>query len=183
MFYCLFYSTLTFVCKEGINTGSALCRAKEVPMEDKKWEDPEEMTPQERWEQMLQLIAGAVVHLIEKEKAAGIEPPPKEATSKNVNDVPMSRQLSSKIIIQLPKTKLGRMPFAERPNGFGLRESHPVEIAWMKQMLEWAKEGESLSKIANRMSKEDRETRYAGKWDRAKVWWVLKKAKRQFTRD
>ena len=151
-------------------------------MDDKKWEDPGEMTPQERWEQMLQLLAKAVVHLIEKEKAAGIDPPPKEATSENVNDVPISKHLSSKITIQLPKTKLGRMPFGERTKGFGVRENDPGEMAWMKRMLEWAKEGESLSKIASRMNKEDRETRYAGRWDRAKVWWVLKKAKKQFTR-
>ena len=151
-------------------------------MNDKKWDDPEEMTPQERWEQMLQLLAGAVVRLIEKEKAAGIDPPPKETTSENVNDVPISKHLSGKITIRLPKTKLGRMPFGERTKGLGARESHPVEMVWMKRILEWAKEGESLSKIANRMNKEDRETRYAGRWDRAKVWWVLKKAKEQFTR-
>ena len=151
-------------------------------MEDKKWENPEEMTPQERWEQMLQLLAGAVVRLIEKEKAAGIDPPPKEATSENVNAVAISKHLSGKITVQLPKTKLGRMPFGERAKRFGVRESHPVEMVWMKRILEWSKQGESLSKIANRMNKEDHETRYAGRWDRAKVWWVLKKAKKQFTR-
>ena len=152
-------------------------------MEDKNWDDPEEMIPEERWEQMLQLLAKAVVRLIEKEKAAGIDPPPEEVTSENVNDATISRHLSGKITVQLPKTKLGRMPFGERAKGFGVRESHPVETAWMRRILEWDKEGESLSKIANRMNKEDRETRYAGRWDRAKVWWVLKKAKRQFTRE
>ena len=151
-------------------------------MNDKKWEDPEEMTPQERWEQMLLLLAGAVVRLIEKEKAAGIEPPLKEAASENVNDVSISRHLSGKITVQLPKTKLGRMPFGERAKGFGIRESHPVEMVWMKRMLGWAKEGESLSKIANRMNKEDHETRYVGRWDRAKVWWVLKRAKKLSTK-
>ncbi len=151
-------------------------------MGDKKWDDPKEMTPQERWEQMLQLLAKAMVLLIEKEKAAGIDPPPKEAASKNITDVSISRHLSDKITIQIPKTKLGRMPFGERTKGFGVRERHPVEMAWMKRMLGWAKEGESLSKIVNTMNKEDRETRYAGRWDRAKVWWVLKKAKEQFTK-
>ena len=151
-------------------------------IEDKKWGNPEEMSPQERWEQMLQLLAGAVVRLIEKEKAAGIDPPPKEVSSENINDVTISKHLSGKITVQLTKTKLGRMPFGERIKGSGIRESHPVEMVWMKRILEWSKQGESLSKIANRMNKEDRETRYAGRWDRAKVWWVLKKAKKQFTR-
>ena len=151
-------------------------------MENKKWENPEEMTPEERWEQMLELLAEAVVRLIEKEKAAGIDPLPKEATSENVNDAPISRNLSGKITVQLPKTKLGRMPFGERAKGSGIRENHPIEQVWMKRMLEWSKQGEPLSKIVNRMNKEDRETRYAGRWDRAKVWWVLKKAKKQFTK-
>ena len=136
-------------------------------MEDKKWEDPEEMTSQERSEQMLQLLAGAVVRLIENEKAAGIDPPPKKSNSENLNDVPISKHLSGKITIQIPEPKLGRMPFGERRKESGTRESHPTETVWMKRMLEWSKEGESLSKIANRMNKEDRETRYAGKWDRA----------------
>ena len=151
-------------------------------MDNKKWDDPEGMTPQERWEQIVELLVGAVVRLIENEKAAGIDPPPKESTCENVNDVTISKHLSGKITVQLPKTKLGRMPFGERNKRFGVRESHPVEMEWMKRILKWAKEGESLSKIVNRMNKEDRETRYAGRWDRAKVWWVLKKAKKQFTR-
>ena len=151
-------------------------------MDDKEWKVSKEMTPQERWEQIVELLTKAVICLIEKEKAAGIDPPPEEAVFKNVNDVPISRNLSGKITVQLPKTKLGRMPFGESAKGFGVRESHPVEMVWMKRMLEWSQEGESLSKIANRMNKEDRETRYAGRWDRAKVWWVLKKAKKQFTR-
>src|SRR3989339_28473 len=104
-----------------------------VSMEDEKWKYLEEMTPEERREQIVVLLAKAVVRLIEKEKAAGIDPPPKETTSENVNDVPISKHLSGKIIIQLPKTKLGRMPFGERTKGLGIRESHPVEMAWMKR--------------------------------------------------
>ena len=143
--------------------------------ENKNWMDPDEMTPDERWDEILNLLAKAVVRLTEKEKAAGIKPPPKTSVPKDA--IPMLNHLQMKNEFYIPQPKRGRMPFGEKPKGAGTREENLTEQSWMRKILEWSKEGKSLSKIMKRLNEEDRETRYAGKWDRAKVWWVLKRAK------
>ena len=141
-----------------------------------------EMTPEERGAQIVELLAVAAVRLARKQKATGEEVAVSEpSVSEEVVKITASKPIPKEIVIDLSPFQKGRIPFGESRAGQGIRKINATELSWMKRILAWASEGHSLAKIVGRLNKEDHETRYAGKWNRAKVWWVLKRVKEQGT--
>lgn len=122
--------------------------------------DPDEMTPEERFNEILDLLAKASVRLAEKERNM----PPKEIASPEVTD---------KTEVLFFPTK-GRMPFGLKKVGRH-RLPHEEEIFCMRRIRELTAEGRSLEDVAKHLNKEDTKTRYAGRWTRFAVWEIQKR--------
>lgn len=140
-----------------------------------------EKSPEERWAQVVELLATAAVRLARKQQVAGGTIPADEiSVNAEADKITASKPIPKEIVIELPEFPSGRVPFGENWIGHGTRNKNMVEIVWMKRILTWASEGCSLTKLAEKLNRDDHETRYAGGWNRARVWWVLKRAKNQF---
>ncbi len=122
-------------------------------MEDRKdWMDPSDMTPEDRLDEIMDLLARGAVRLALKEKLLG-----------------------HRVAESLPPGR-GRIPFGVRRE-HGQRFVDMVESALVERVEKLAAEGLSLAKIANRLNGEDRASRRAGKWSGAAVWRILKRKK------
>lgn len=110
------------------------------------------MTPEERLDEIMDLLARGAVRLALKEKLLG-----------------------HRVAESLPPD-LGRIPFGVRRE-HGRRFVDLVEAALIERIEKLAAEGLSLAKIAKRLNKEDRASRRAGKWSGAAVWRILRRKK------
>lgn len=137
-------------------------------MAKKHWYlDPEELTPQERLDRVVELLAKAAyllaVEEIKKEEA-GFK-----------GDEKTDANISAPSPTLLPY-KIGPVPYGQRQ--FGLdRAVDEIEMKWIKRIEELAKSGLSMEKIAKRLNEEDNESKRAGKWRRAAVWRILQRLK------
>lgn len=122
-------------------------------MEDRKdWMDPRDMTPKERLDEIMDLLARGAVRLALKEKLLG-----------------------HRVAESLPPGR-GRIPFGVRRE-HGRRFADLVESALIERVEKLAAEGLSLAKIAKRLNEEDRASLRAGKWSGTAVWRMLRRIK------
>ena len=126
--------------------------------------DPEEMTPEERLERVVELMATGALRLIREEQDVGRTNSISSEKSENI--IPTTSN------IPIPPKK-GRVPFGERITTAG-REVNEVELAWIKRIQELASQGCSSEYIAEKLNEEDHESKRAGKWSRVAVWRILK---------
>ena len=70
----------------------------------------------------------------------------------------------------------GRVPFGFQQNPYG-RAVLESETKWIQRIHELASHNLSTEKIAQRLNKEDRKSKRAGKWSRTAVWRILKRIK------
>lgn len=133
-------------------------------MEKKRWYiDPGEVTPAERLERVVELLAKASFLLaVEQMKTgeAGIE---KTEKDESTISVPTPLQIKS-----------GPVPFGQKQLGLG-RTVDESEATWIKRIQVLKRDGLSTEKIAKRLNEEDRESRRAGTWSRSAVWRILKR--------
>ncbi len=122
--------------------------------------DPDDMTPEDRWDEILNLLAKASVRLAEREKNI----PPEE----RIPDMPLFTALTL--------INAGRIPFGQKKY-HGRRTKNQSEIQCIARISELAFGGNSLSEIADKLNQEDQNSRYAGRWSKVSVWRILKKAK------
>lgn len=124
----------------------------------RKFLDPDEMAPKERLDRIVEILATAVIRMVQEEKRSSDQPPDKEP-----------QRLSA------PK---GRLPFGQKKIE-GRRDIDATE----RRLIEWictmAAEGCSSEKIAKTLNAEDRETKRAGKWSRTAVWRILQRIKKE----
>ena len=130
----------------------------------RKYLDPEDMTPEERLERVVELLATAVVRLVRGEGKEKMKPP--TSTSPSQPDVSHA-----------PPAK-GRVPFGQEINEMG-RIFNEAEVRWIKRIQELTDQGWSSEKIARQLNLEDHESKRSGKWSRTAVWRILKKFKRK----
>lgn len=127
-------------------------------MEDwRKYLDPEEMTPTERLERVVKLLA----------KAASA-PDSKKEEGPTTLDGPLEGKGPC-----IPSTS-GPIPFGKKLGDGGL-EINEEQFYWIKRIQEWDGLGYSSGKIAKRLNEEDHKTKRAGKWSRTAVWRMLKR--------
>jgi len=119
--------------------------------------DPNDLTPEERADRVIELLAEAAVRMADEEKY-GIAKP-KDA---GISDAPT-------IVVKLQS---GPVPCGQEPLGFE-RVENEREMKWIKRIQELHEAGLSTEKIAKRLSEEDKESRRAGKWSRSAVWRIL----------
>ena len=124
--------------------------------------DPEDMTPEERTERVIELLATAVVRLVRGDGKEEMKLP----TSENSPQPEMAHALPTK----------GRVPF-----GYEMGETGWVvkqtEFFWIKRIQEFATQGWSSEKIAKQLNLEDHKSKRAGRWSRTAVWRILKQLK------
>ena len=128
----------------------------------KKYLDPEDMTPEERTERVVELLATAVVRLILGER--------KEETK-----LPTSASSAQPEIAHAPPAK-GRVPFGQEMSEMG-RIFKEAEFRWINRIQQLAAQGRSSEKIARQLNMEDHESKRVGKWSRTAVWRILKRLK------
>jgi hypothetical protein len=125
--------------------------------------DPDELTPAERLERVVELLAKASYMLaVEQMKRAetGIKEDEEPAP---IISAPTPMELKS-----------GPVPYGHKQIGLDSVVDE-AEVKWIKRIQELNKAGLSTEKISKRLNEEDRESRRAGKWARSAVWRVLKR--------
>ncbi|MBI2069119.1 MAG: recombinase family protein [Elusimicrobia bacterium] len=130
----------------------------------RKYLDPEDMTPEERLERVIELLATAVARMIRGEGKEETKPPTLISPSQPE-------------IANAPSAK-GRVPFGQEMGKMG-RVFNQAELVWIKRIQELAAQGWSSEKIAKQLNKEDHESNRAGRWSRTAVWRILKKLKQK----
>ncbi len=128
----------------------------------RKYLDPDDITPEEREERVIELLATAVVRLMGDERKEETKPPILVSPSQSE-------------IAHAPLVK-GRIPFGQETGGMG-RVFNETETRWIKRIQELAAQGWSSEKIARQLNLEDHESKRAGKWSRTAVWRILKRLK------
>lgn len=164
---------LTSVSNEGINTRLDAVRAMEVFMDDKNWRkyiDPEDMTPDEIYARLVELLASGVLKLVKEEEkkvsqANLVEDENKESSA----SLPISNQPE---ILSVPIR--GRTPFGLKVVNDGTTINE-AEYFWIKKIYELHGQGLSSEKIARLLNVEDLKSKRACKWSRTAVWRILKK--------
>lgn len=127
-------------------------------MGEQDWHvNPADMTPEERSEQLIKLLARALVRLCSDEKE-GI----KALDSKNIRVDP-----------RLIKRK-GPLPFGTMMTQDGI-VANATEMALINRMKQLAEQGISTEKIAGILNEENHRTRRGAKWTRSLVWRILKR--------
>jgi|GEM_PF-1093116 len=120
---------------------------------------PEQMTPQERLERLIELLANGVV---------------RAARNKTFDPVGKINPISVKSTHSLQKK--GRIPFGQCKAETG-RASNPTEAYWIAQIIRMSAEGFSSGQIAQRLNQEDTMSQRAGRWSRTAVWRILQHLK------
>lgn len=117
---------------------------------------PEQMTPEERQERVIELLVLASVRLAQEQKRDGFAA------------APLKQEVASTFF-----PKRGPVPF-----GFSWSDGKIVvndeELKWIRRIKELTQEGKSTEEIAERLNQEDQMSRRAGNWNRVTVWRILK---------
>ncbi len=131
---------------------------------DQRLKNPDDMTPEERLDRIVEILAEASVRLFYKQQGKAAEPagPP-------IPDTPAQ--------VYCP-TKLGRLPFGQKEFE-GLRVESPDEAALVKRIYELAREGLSSEAIAKRLNQEDKTSKRSGRWSRVAVWRILRRQQKR----
>lgn len=126
--------------------------------------DPDEMTPEQRFERIAEIFADAVIRLAVEECQR----------EKGEIAAPVTPESSQPQTVLDPCTaRTGRIPFGQ--SGLdGRRVINPEEQAWILRIRQLAVEGCSAGVIADNLNKEDCKSRRAGKWSKVAVWRILK---------
>jgi DNA-binding transcriptional MerR regulator len=120
---------------------------------------PEQMTPQERLERLIELLANGVV---------------RAARNKAFDSVEKINPISVKSIRSFQNK--GRIPFGQCKTETG-RGSNPTEIYWIAQIVRMSAEGLSSEQITQQLNQEDTRSQRAGRWSRTAVWRILQHLK------
>jgi len=129
---------------------------------DYRLKNPDDMTPEERLDRIVEILAEASLRLLREQQSETAEPagPP-------VPDTPAPA---------FCPMKLGRLPFGQEKFDGGRVES-PDEAALVKRICELAREGLSTDAIAKRLNQEDKTSKRSGKWSKVAVWRILRREK------
>jgi len=132
----------------------------------------DEMTPDERFRRVVEILTRASVRLLAKQRveAAGEESAP-------ITDATENKHLdftSPEVPLEPPRR--GRVPFGQRRYGED-RQINEIELSLIKDIQRLATEGLSSEQIAQRLNQEDKVSKRAGKWSRTAVWRILKSLK------
>ena len=129
----------------------------------------DEMTPEERFNRVVEILTRASVRLLAKQKAeaAGEQnvPLPEAVGNKRLNFA------SPEVPGHAPRR--GRIRFGLRKHGDD-RKTREIELLLIKDIQRLSVEGLSSEAIAQRLNKEDTVSKRAGKWSRTAVWRILK---------
>ena len=120
----------------------------------------DDMTPDERMEKVITILAEAVVKVAMKQQQDGIQTPSLETLKARLFDRKFQRS--------------GIAPFGYRKEN-GKLITNPPEMVWINKIKKLEIEGLSTGKIARQLNAEDHSTKWAGKWDRSKVWRILRR--------
>lgn len=120
--------------------------------------DPNELTPEERADRVIELLGKAAVRMAEEEKPGAVKE---------------DRDMSGAPAIVV-KIQCGPVPYGQEMLGLE-RVEFEKEMKWIKRIQELNKAGLSTEKIAKRLNEEDQESRRGGKWSRSTVWRILKR--------
>lgn len=131
------------------------------PQGELDYRDPDEMTPEERLNEILDILARASVRLAERER--GLSKDEIAATAP---------------VVYTPYQHKGRIPFGQRKQGAGRSIDKGAESC-ISRVRELAAAGHSIRDIADQLNREDKRTRYAGRWSRGIVWGILGRAKQE----
>jgi len=129
---------------------------------DYRLKDPDDMTPEERLDRIVEILAEASIRLINEQQREAAEP-----AGPHIPDTPASA---------ICPMKLGRLPFGQKKFDGGRVES-PDEAALVKRICELAREGLSTDAIAKWLNQEDKTSKRSGKWSKVAVWRILRRQK------
>ncbi|MCG3205527.1 MAG: hypothetical protein KCHDKBKB_02249 [Elusimicrobia bacterium] len=121
--------------------------------------NPDELTPEERMNRIVQLLTEAVLRLIHEGKVAT------EKIDEGKSDM--------LVPFNFPR-RCGPVPFGQMAGGWS-RTPDEKEAKWIERIKELKKQGLSTEKIAQTLNQEDKETRRSGRWTRTAVWRILKR--------
>lgn len=130
--------------------------------------DPDDMTPEERLNRVVDLLATASLRLVTGDKVPSESPAEADKAT-----IQVSEPQSQKIV-----QGIGRMPFGQKMTEGG-RAVDTVELKWIRRIQKLAAEGLSMEKIAQRLNEEDHETRRQGKWCGSTVWRLLRRVSKK----
>lgn len=125
--------------------------------------DPGDLTPAERLERIVELLAKASYLLAVEEMRRDESEIKKDEEPAPIISAPTPMEVKS-----------GPVPYGQKQMGLD-RVVNEVEAKWIKRIQELSKAGLSTEKIAKRLNDEDRQSRRAGKWSRSAVWRILKR--------
>lgn len=130
--------------------------------------DPEGMTPQERMEAVIEILAEAVVRIVLEDRVRGGagEKKPNRDYSKSVD---MKKLFPEKKRF----SPASRVPFGYRTEG-DQRIEEKSEMMWIEKIKELRSLGLSMEKIAKYLNKVDKTSQRAGMWSGSAVWHILK---------
>jgi len=136
----------------------------------------DEMTPDERFRRVVEILTRASVRLLEKQRAeAAAREKGEPVVPGNALTEPEERKVldfTSPEVYE-PEPRRGRIPFGQRRDGPRIKEND-IEVSLIKDIRRLAAEGLSSEQIAQRLNQEDKVSKRAGKWSRTAVWRILK---------
>jgi hypothetical protein len=127
--------------------------------------DPEDMTPEERLDRIVELLAIASIRLAQKEN---LNVDSDKQSPETVDDV------KPPIQEHFIPNKPGRVPFGVEKKDVG-RIINQREQKFISRIYELSIGGQSTEKIATELNREDHESKWAGKWNKVTVWRILKR--------
>lgn len=125
--------------------------------------EPRELTPKERLDRVIKLLAEAAYSLAVEEI--------KKQESGIMGEEKLEPVISAPIPLQL---KSGPVPFGQKKMGLD-RVVDECEVCWIRRVQELKEAGMSNEKIAKRLNEEDKESRLAGRWYANAVLYILRR--------
>lgn len=130
--------------------------------------DPVEMTPEERMEAVIEILAEAVVRIILEDRVRG-------GVQKKI-DREYSKPIDLKKLFPEKKrfSPPSRVPFGYRTEG-DQRIKEKSEMELIEKIKELRSLGLSMEKIAKHLNEIDKKSQRAGMWSGSAVWRILKR--------
>jgi len=144
----------------------------------------DEMTPEERFQRIVEIMSRASVRLLNKQMAEsagqGAGAPERATTiDEQVPEPDLTEKADLKHGVlegHLTPSCRGRVPFGQKKCGQD-RRVNEIELSLIKDIQRLAAKGLSSEQIAQRLNQEDKVSKRAGKWSRTAVWRILKSLK------
>jgi len=133
--------------------------------------DPEEMTPEERMEWVVAILANAVIKTAYKQQGSLNIHQEESSNTSSHQDVSIQKSKNNLFPIRAEKKKgSSRFGFKEQPDGRLTVDGRNIVIKIINEMI---KQGISTRKIASRLNAEGYKTGRNKKWSGTAVWRIL----------